>query len=283
MFGKSAKLSLNQTLTSSRRTFKTMAVLCARIVFLGLIVLVGAYSLAYSRHPAEVAMRFQLEQIHYQGLVHLDRRALDSLIYQSLSENLMSLNLDRIRDLVESESWVREATVRRKLPNQLVIHIRERQAVALAAIDNELYVVDEEGVILDRPGPSHLSIDRPIVRGLMNAALENAGEENILKMQIYLRVLEELAPHNLSISEVDVETPEQVTVIPKDDPIPVHLGDNDFLMRYETFIAQKDLYDRLKEEYGMIESVDVTYEDKIIFHTPQKKGGTVMAQTSNPF
>ena len=54
-------------------------------------------------------------------------------------------------------------------------------------------------------------------------------------------------------------------------------------MRYETFVSQKDLYDRLKEEYGMIESVDVTYDSKIIFHTPQKKGGTVMAQTSNPF
>ena len=66
----------------------------------------------------------------------------------------MSVDLDRIRDLVESESWVREATVRRKLPNQLVIHIRERQAIALAAIDNELYVVDEGGVILDRPVPA---------------------------------------------------------------------------------------------------------------------------------
>jgi cell division protein FtsQ len=260
-----------------------MAILCARIVFLGLIVLVGAYSLSYSRHPPEVAMRFQLEQIHYQGLVHLDRRALDALIYQSVSENLMSLDLDRIRDLVESESWVREATVRRKLPNQLVIHIRERQAVALAAIDNELYIVDEGGVILDRPGPSHQSIDRPIVRGLMNAARENAQEENILRMQIYLRVVKELGSHNRSISEVDVEIPEQVAVIPADDPIPIHLGDGDFLMRYETFISQKELYDRLKEEYGMIESVDVTYEHKIIFHTPQTKGETVMVQASDPF
>jgi cell division protein FtsQ len=260
-----------------------MAILCGRIVFLGLIVLVGAYSLAYSLHPPEVAMGFELEQIHYQGLVHLDRRALDALIYQSVSENLMSLDLDRIRDLVESESWVREATIRRKLPDQLVIHIRERQAVALAAIDNELYVVDREGVILDRPGPSHQSIDRPIVRGLMNAALENAQEENILRMQVYLRVVEELVPHNHSISEVDVEIPKQVAVIPADDPIPVHLGNSDFLMRYETFMSQKDLYDRLKEEYGTIESVDVTYGNKIIFHTPQKKGGEVMAQTSNSF
>jgi len=282
MFGKLEKLSLNQTLTSSRRTFKSMAILCARIVLLGLIVLVGAYALAYSRHPTEVAMRFQLEEIHYQGLVHLDRRALDALIDQSASKNLMSVDLDRIRDLVESESWVREATVRRKLPNQLVIHIRERQAIALAAIDNELYVVDEGGVILDRPGPSHQSIDRPIVRGLMNAARENAQEENILRMQVYLRVVEELASHNRSISEVDVETPEQVAVFPTEDPIPIHLGDDDFLRRYETFMSQKDLYDRLKEEYGTIESVDVTYDNKIIFHTPQKKGTTVMAQTSNP-
>ncbi|MCH7803826.1 MAG: FtsQ-type POTRA domain-containing protein [Acidobacteria bacterium] len=259
-----------------------MAILCARIVLLGLIVLVGAYALAYSRHPTEVAMRFQLEEIHYQGLVHLDRRALDALIDQSVSKNLMSVDLDRIRDLVESESWVREATVRRKLPNQLVIHIRERQAIALAAIDNELYVVDEGGVILDRPGPSHQSIDRPIVRGLMNAARENAQEENILRMQVYLRVVEELASHNRSISEVDVETPEQVAVFPTEDPIPIHLGDDDFLRRYETFMSQKDLYDRLKEEYGTIESVDVTYDNKIIFHTPQKKGTTVMAQTSNP-
>ena len=101
-------------------------------------------------------------------------------------------------------------------------------------------------------------------------------------MQVYLRVVDELDSHNRSISEVDVETPEQVAVIPTDDPIPIHLGDEDFLRRYETFMSQKDLYDRLKEEYGMIESVDVTYDNKIIFHTPQKKGETVMVQTSNP-
>lgn len=271
---------MNQTLINSRTTFKSMAILCARIVFLALLVLVGAYSLAYSLHPPEVATQLQLKQIHYEGLVHLDRRALDALIYQSVSENLMLLDLDRIRDLVESESWVREATVRRKLPDQLVIHIRERQAVALAAIDGELYVVDEEGVILDRSGPGYRAMDRPIVRGLMNAALENAQQENILRMQLYLRVVEELASHNRSISEVDVEIPGQVAVLPADDPIPIHLGDNEFLVRYETFMSQKELYDRLKEEYGGIESVDVTYDNKIIFHTLHKKG--VMAQPSNP-
>ncbi len=281
MFGRSEKLSLNQGRTDIRMKLKTIALLCGRIVLVGLIVLVGAYSLDYSRHPPEVTKLFQLKEIHYEGLLHLDWQALDSLIYQSIPENLMSLNLDRIRDLVESESWVKEATIRRKLPNQLFIHVRERQSVALAAIDNELYVVDREGVVLDRSGPSHQSIDKPIVRGLKNVARENAREENALRMQVYLRVLEELKSYNHSISEIDVAAPEHVAVIPNDDPILIFLGDNHFLTRYETFISQKDLYDRLKEEYGIIESVDVTYDNRIIFHTSGGKGETVTAPTSN--
>ena len=69
-----------------------------------------------------------------------------------LDPDLLLIDLDRVRALVESESWVKEATVRRKLPDGLFIHITERQAVAMAAIDTELYIVDREGVILDRPG-----------------------------------------------------------------------------------------------------------------------------------
>lgn len=281
MFGKSEKRSLNKTTYDLRALFKGIGLVCGRITLLGCIALVGVYSLDYARHPADVAERFKLRQIRYEGLVQLDRQALDSLIDQSISENVLLIDLDRIRDLVESESWVKEATVRRKLPDQLVIHIAERQAAAVAAIDSELYVVDVEAVILDRPGPQHQLIDRPIVKGLKNVARENAREENALRMRVYLRVLEELAPYHHSISEIDVEISDSVAIIPKDDPVPIYLGDQHFLRRYETFISQKDLYDRLKEEYGAIESVDVTYDDKIIFHTPQGKGTTVTAQASN--
>ena len=34
------------------------------------------------------------------------------------------------------------------------------------------------------------------MRGLINAARENAQEENILRMQVYLRVVEALDSHN---------------------------------------------------------------------------------------
>ena len=262
---------------SIQNVAKQLALLVGRVALLGLLVSAGVYILDHERHPADVVELFSLEQIHYQGLTRLDREELDALIFQSVPEDLLFIDLDRVRALVESESWVQEATIRRKLPDGLVIHVTERQAAAVAAIDTELYIVDREGVILDRPGSQHPSLDRPIVKGLKNVARENAREENAARMGIYLRVLTELTLYNPSISEIDVGTPNSVAVIPEGDPVPIYLGDKDFLARYETFISQKDLYDRLKEEYGIIESVDVTYDHKIIFHTPRGKEKIVTA------
>lgn len=266
---------------SFRIIAKQLALLGGRILLLGGLVLAGVFVLDHTRHPADVVELFSLKQIHYQGLSQLDREALDSLIFQSVSEDLLLIDLDRVRALVESESWVKEATVRRKLPDGLFIHITERQAVAMAAIDTELYIVDREGVILDRPGSQHPTLDRPIVKGLKNVARENAREENALRMETYLRVLTELTLYNPLISEIDVSTPSSVAIIPEGDPVSIYLGDKDFLARYETFVSQKELYDRLKEEYGIIESVDVTYDDKIIFHTPRGKEKTITAHAAD--
>ena len=281
MSGKLEKLFLKKKEHSFRIIAKQLALLGGRILLLGGLVLAGVFVLDHTRHPADVVELFSLKQIHYQGLAQLDREALDSLIFQSVSEDLLLIDLDRVRALVESESWVKEATVRRKLPDGLFIHITERQAVAMAAIDTELYIVDREGVILDRPGSQHPTLDRPIVKGLKNVARENAREENALRMETYLRVLTELTLYNPLISEIDVSTPSSVAIIPEGDPVSIYLGDKDFLARYETFVSQKELYDRLKEEYGIIESVDVTYDDKIIFHTPRGKEKTITAHAAD--
>ena len=281
MSGKLEKLFLKKKEHSFRIIAKQLALLGGRILLLGGLVLAGVFVLDHTRHPADVVELFSLKQIHYQGLSQLDREALDSLIFQSVPEDLLLIDLDRVRALVESESWVKEATVRRKLPDGLFIHITERQAVAMAAIDTELYIVDREGGILDRPGSQHPTLDRPIVKGLKNVARENAREENALRMETYLRVLTELTLYNPLISEIDVSTPSSVAIIPEGDPVSIYLGDKDFLARYETFVSQKELYDRLKEEYGIIESVDVTYDDKIIFHTPRGKEKTITAHAAD--
>ena len=281
MSGRSRTRFLQNTAHPEPRKWLQAVKVSLRILILALILFLSGYSGYYAQNSPH----FELRKIHYEGLVHVDREALDGMIRKVFPRNILLVDLDRLRGLVESESWVRSAQIRRQLPDRLFIYVEERQASALAAIDGELYLVDSEGVILDRSGPHYDAIDKPIIRGLKNVARENARHENSLRMALYLRGLNELrAPlkdYSQSVSEINVQDLERLAVIPADEPVPVYLGQEKFLQRYQTFLAKKDLYQQLKEQYGRIESVDVSYNNKIIFHTPRERGGGVVSSGSD--
>ncbi len=228
------------------------------------ILLLGA-SLVDSKH-------FQLRHIRYQGVDRLDREALHQLITKMVPSNPIFIELDHVRQLVEAENWVRSATVRRQLPDTLWIIVSEREPVAVAAIDDELRIVDAEGRLLDAFGPQYSGLDRPIVKGLKNLALENAQEDNRLRMGVYLEIVAEMeaaGPELVSqLSEIDVSDVQRVAVIPTRKAIPVVLGHERYAQRFQTFLSQLPLLDRLQKQHGAIESVDVSFENRIIVQTP---------------
>lgn len=264
---------LKKTTKRHRRNLLQILSVTGRICVLMGLVSGFAYLIYYAHHAPSAESYFRLEQIQYHGVTYLDQETVTSLIRQTFPVNVLNIDLERVRSLVEGEKWVRRAVVRRKLPGRLIIYVDERAPEAVAVLDEHLVVVDREGIVLDDFGPDYQDLDRPIVKGLRNVARENAGQENRLRMQAYLEVIRDLESskkdHVESISEIDVDNPKRVAVIPTDEPVSIYLGENHFLERYERFLEQKSLYYRLKEKYGLIEYVDVTYDDKIIFHTPE--------------
>jgi cell division protein FtsQ len=231
------------------------------------------YSLDYAKNSTAATQRFKPARVVYEGIRHLDEQALHLLLKRSLPSNLLKADLRHLRRIVEAEPWVRSASVRRQLPDLLLIRIVEREPAAAAIIDGELFVVDPEGVILDRYGPRYEVLDGPLARGLQNMARENAKEANAARMEAYLRVLQDFRSpprdYSQAISEINVENIEKIAVIPANDTVPVYLGDDRFLQRFQTFLSSRELYDELKSQYGHIEYVDVSYDNKIIFHTPK--------------
>lgn len=252
--------------------FKRLGILTGRLLVVG-AVLGGAALVLYHAESSEYGrMRFRAEQVEFRGIVNLNHPGIDGLVRRALGPNLILADLDHVRQVVESEPWVESATVRRALPNRVVIQIQERKPVAVAAIDGELFLVDSTGIVLDRFGARYGDLDGPIVKGLKNLALENAREENLERIQLYMRVVEDLSgsPQKLvrSLSEIDVSLPRRVAVIPADEAIPVYIGNDHFRERYERFLACRSIYQQLKERYPRIEYIDVTFPDKVIFHTP---------------
>ena len=253
---------------------RKLLIFAGRLLGTGLILLGLLMAIRHASHSARGETLFGIRDIHFEGTRHLSWQKLRTFMLETYSGNLLRADLEQLKDLVESESWVRSATVRRRLPGRLIVSVRERVPVAVAAIDQDLYIVDEEGVVLDRYGSSHLQLDGPILKGLGNVARENpsATRENLEKMGIYSRLMSDLSSsggdHTRSISEVLLADPERIAIVRQDDPVPIYLGSGRFRERYESFLAQKDIYQQLKKEYGRIEYIDVSFENKIIFHTP---------------
>ena len=239
--------------------------------FLTVTLLLAAALYAVTMGYSFDSKYFQLASVQYEGNNRLNIESLNELIAADVPGNVLKVDLDRLRTLVEAETWVKTAVVRRRLPDQLMIYIQEREPVAVAAIEHELKVVDDEGTVLASFGPDYPNIDQPIVKGLRNTALENAHQENADRMALYLRVVSELSDgpedYTPKISEIDVANIDHVAVVQSDDPVPIYLGREDFGQRYRSFLSRLDLYRQVKSQYGSIKSVDVTIDDQIIIHT----------------
>ncbi len=252
--------------------FRRLGLLTGRLLVVAAIVGGGLLALHRAQASEYGCQRFQAAHLEFEGIANLNRPSIEGLVKRALGRNLILADLDHVRRVVESEPWVESATIRRILPDRVVIHIQERKPVAVAAIDEELYLVDSTGIVLDRFGARYGDLDGPIVKGLKNVALENAREDNLQRIQLYMRIVEDLSgsPQRLlqSVSEIDVSIPRRVAVIPAEEAIPVYVGDERFRERYERFLACRTIYNQLKDRYPRIEYIDVTFPDKVIFHTP---------------
>ncbi len=88
---------------------------------------------------------FRLEGVDVIGVVRADRDEIGRAIGFEAGSPLLETDLVTIRKNVESIDWVKEAEVRRDLPDKLVITITEHTPVALAATDDGRRFVDEDG------------------------------------------------------------------------------------------------------------------------------------------
>ncbi|MBI4455616.1 MAG: FtsQ-type POTRA domain-containing protein [Acidobacteria bacterium] len=218
---------------------------------------------------------FNLTEVQILGNSRANETEIRRVLSEELPRNLYRIRLGKVREFIEAQSWVQTCLVRRVFPSKLAILLVERQPVALARMENELFLVDRQGVVLELYGPRFQHLDLPVVRGLENSTQENVSDVNQVKMETVMRLLMELdsGAERLSdkISEIDVTESNRVAVVPLNYPIKVFLGDSNYRERYQTYLSKQDLMADLTAKYGAMDSVDLSMEHRIIFHT--KSGG----------
>ena len=241
----------------------------------GCVAIVGLAGSAYGLHVARRSLTHDARlaipssrAIEITGNNRLTRAQLLSVFGEDVDRNLLTVPLESRRAELESLPWVEHATVMRLLPNRVRVAIRERTPVAFVRQGGEIGLVDAHGVLLDMAGGeageagTAQGYSFPVITGV---SAKDPASVRAARMKLYLRFTEELdegaEKHSKKLSEVDLTDPEDVKALLAGDNVLVHLGDKDFLSRYENY--QQHLPD-WKAKYPKLASVDMRYEREVV-------------------
>jgi len=116
--------------------------------------------------------------------------------------NLLALDIERLKSLVESHPWVREARLRKVFPSEVRIEVKEREPAAVLKVGETFLVIAEDGVVLERlAGPPDGGL--PL---LVDSALFQDGYRN--KLGLAWDCLKSLtAEERASVESLDISRP----------------------------------------------------------------------------
>lgn len=98
--------------------------------------------------------------VHVVGTEQLSSQAVRSAAAVPEGEPLATVDLDRIRARVEALAPVRSADVSREWPDEVLITVEEREAVAVVELDGRLRGMDADGVVFRDFGQAPTGLPR---------------------------------------------------------------------------------------------------------------------------
>ena len=243
----------------------------------------GAAAVIIAESYAQHAERFRIssrDAIVLTGSENVPRAQVLAAFAGDIGRNVFFIPVDERKRQLEQIPWVRSATVMRLLPNRLGVEVQERSPVAFAQVGSRVMLIDANGVLMEPPvGRAKYSF--PVISGTAEAEPHST---RAARMKIYMRIIQELdsggARYSESLSEVDLSDPEDVkiTVADDDGAVLVHLGSENFLERFKTYIAHVQGW---RQQFQKLSSVDLRYDKQVVVN-PDSSAALTQPLTPTP-
>ena len=197
-----------------------------------------------------------VERINVTGILqHTQTEAVQKMVQPALQGGFLNADLTLLREQLEALPWIYEATVRRRWPNALEIHVREQLPIARWGEDGFL---NHEAAVFQTTSNGDWDA-LPLLRGSESDAR--------LLMARYQRLEELLHPITLQVAELSIDERGQLDAV-LDNGTQLKLGNEEFIERVQRFVAVYQT--EFGERSGELVRVDLRYETgmAVVFSTP---------------
>ncbi|MBA3270844.1 MAG: FtsQ-type POTRA domain-containing protein, partial [Acidobacteria bacterium] len=180
------------------------------------------------------ASYLQVSRISVRGNDRLSNGEVLALVHGLRGRNILTVSLAEWQTRLLSSPWVEDARLRRVLPSRIDIAIRERVPMGIARLSGALYLVDDEGVVIDEFGPNYADLNLPMIDGLASRQSDGAADQ--ARARLAARVLTALeARPDLAerVSQIDVADAHDAVVMLDGDTAMLRLGEDEFVERIQ--------------------------------------------------
>ncbi len=132
------------------------------------VILFSVVSVLYARYQNI----FSLNKIVITGNHELSQEEIIYISDLAIGADLLKLSISDITQRLENEPYIRRAMVYKRLPDILVISIRERTPILIMEME-EAFSVDNQGVLLPAPRSKR---DIPRLTGIPSIIVTNFGD-----------------------------------------------------------------------------------------------------------
>ena len=241
-----------------RRGLAARGLVVVQIAAVGLVGLVCAWTAWQKVFASD---RLRVVRLEVRGSHFLSEGEVRELAAPAVGESILTLDIDALKARLRSSPWVADATVTRALPDTLRVEIHERVPLALAELE-QLYLMDQDGGLVDIYGPRTGAFDLPIVRGLVGVD-EASRRDRARRAGALLADLEELGSE---ISEVYVLPTGDLRVVLRGDGEVLLFGEAPYKPRLVTFLG---LRRELAAKAPGAEHFDLRFRGRIFARLPK--------------
>ena len=184
------------------------------------------FSMVYAYNSAMCADYFQLENTIVRGCNKVSKEKVIELTGISPSMNILTANSGKMEQDIETDPWIKNASVGREFPDRLVIEIVERDVFALLKKDKNLYVVDRSGEVFKKVEAGDRT-NAPVLTGFYrNGIVRKALLKKTFEFLDYLSERDNF-PRAWNISEIYVDGLYEFSVV-TDNRLFLDLGFGDY-------------------------------------------------------
>jgi cell division protein FtsQ len=204
------------------------------------------FFIIFSLNQLKTAQYFPITEVKIAGVQHVDHSEVQHLLMPLVNKGFFGVSVEHIKESLAQFPWVADSSIRLVWPNQIIIQVTEKIALARWNDDKLLSTAGQ----LFSPAHETYPSDLPQFVGPEGMQLK--------MMENYRQVSRIFAPLHFKITQFEV-SPAHVWSLMLNNGIKVNIGHKDILTRVSDFVKvySKIIGTRANE----VSSVDLRYSN----------------------